>query len=68
MYEVLLVDSATNAPVTLDYGLTTERQSDASGIVTSVRIPFEAGKVTGALRAYLMVDTYPSAKANVTIP
>ena len=38
------------------------------GTIASVRLPFPAGQVTGAVRAHLMVDAYPAATATLTVP
>jgi outer membrane protein assembly factor BamB len=63
---LLLVDDATGLPVTLDYGLTTERKAAASGALEEVTIDVSPAALTGAVRAYLMVDTYPAASATLT--
>jgi outer membrane protein assembly factor BamB len=65
---ILLVDAATGKPVTLDYGLTTQRSSDASGLLTSVSIPIAGKTVPPMVRAYLMVDVFPAANATLSVP
>ena len=65
---VLLVDAATGDPVTLSYGIITKRTAGATGQLTSVSVPLGDATVPKDLRAYLMIDTYPAAMANVTIP
>jgi outer membrane protein assembly factor BamB len=63
---VLLVDATTGAPLSVGYGLATTRTSNADGTVATVTVALPAG-TTGAYRAYLMVDTYPAARATVTL-
>ncbi len=65
---LLLVDTTSGRPVSLDYGFTTTRTLAPDGTIASVRVPVPAGQVTGALRAYLMVDAYPAARGVVTVP
>jgi outer membrane protein assembly factor BamB len=65
---VLLVDAATGRPVTLDYGLTSQRTTDASGVLSTVRIPITGKNVPRLLRAYLMVDSAAVATATLTLP
>jgi hypothetical protein len=64
---VLLVDAATGKPLSLGYGLATTRTSNSDGTVATVTVALPAG-TAGAFRAYLMVDTYPAARADVTLP
>ncbi|MGO9564341.1 MAG: hypothetical protein ACLPPV_16960, partial [Candidatus Korobacteraceae bacterium] len=40
----------------------------AAGSIESVAVEFPPGSVNGALRAYLMMDTYPAAVARLTLP
>src|SRR5262245_3150586 len=65
---ILLLEASTGRPVSLDYGFTTERTTGRDGTVASVRLPIPPGRVTGSLRAYLMVDAYPAARGLVTLP
>jgi outer membrane protein assembly factor BamB len=65
---VLLVDVATGKPVSLDYGYVTTRTPDADGHVESVRVAFTRAAVPDTVRAYLMVDAYPAARATLAVP
>jgi outer membrane protein assembly factor BamB len=61
---VLLVDSATGRPVSLDYGLVTTREVAADGSIARVTLTYAANEVPALVRAYLMVDTYPAGRAD----
>ncbi len=61
---VLAVDAATGAPLALDYSYGTERETDGAGRVTRVTVPLGA-RVPRRIRAYLMVDAYPAARATI---
>jgi hypothetical protein len=65
---ILLIEAASGKPVALDYGLATTRQASADGTLQAVTLAIEAKKVTGEVRAYLMVDTYPAARQTLTLP
>jgi hypothetical protein len=55
---ILLVDAASGRPVVLDYGVTTERKTDANGNVTSLRVPLAGKTMPGTkMRAHVIVDT-----------
>jgi hypothetical protein len=58
---LLLLDAATGKPLALDYGFSTERTTDASGLIESVTVPF-GSPMPASVRAYLMVDAYPAAR------
>jgi outer membrane protein assembly factor BamB len=64
---VLLVDAATGQAVPIDYGFATTRTIDGSGLVQSVTVPFGAVVPPPLVRAYLMVDAYPAARATLGI-
>ena len=64
----LLFDAATGHPISLDYGFTTTRTATAGGTADTVRIPFARTQVPDAVRAYLMVDAYPAARATLQVP
>jgi hypothetical protein len=64
---ILLVDAATGLPVTLDYGLSTDRVV-TNGVLASVKINFGGKPVPKAVRAYLMIDTSAAAMASLTVP
>ena len=63
---ILLVDAATGAPVTLDYGLDTKRTSSSDGTLSGVSIPRGQKPLPASVRAYLMIDTYPAAMATLS--
>ncbi len=63
---VLLVDATTGAPVSLGYGLATAHTAAADGTLATVTLAL-TGSEPAAVRAYLMVDTYPAAMAAVTL-
>ncbi len=65
---VLLLDTATGKPVSLDYGLATTRTAAADGAAESVTLTFDRAKVPPRVRAYLMVDASPTARADLAIP
>jgi hypothetical protein len=65
---LLLVDTASGEAVALDYGFTTERTTNGDGTLATVRVPFGTGTVPSQMRAYLMVDTYPAARDELTVP
>jgi outer membrane protein assembly factor BamB len=64
---ILLVDAATGRPVALDYGLATTRTANPDGTAATVEVTLKTG-FAGQVRAYLMVDAYPAARADVTVP
>ncbi len=63
---ILLVDAATDRPVTLDYGFNTTRTLTPGGTVGAVHLATQPGQLPATMRAYLMVDAYPAARAVVT--
>lgn len=63
---LLLVDAETGKPVTLDYGVDTERTSDASGNVTSLAVARKGKALPAKLRAHLIVDT--TLAATIIVP
>jgi outer membrane protein assembly factor BamB len=65
---VLLLDAATGDPVTLSYGPVTQRTATPDGVLATVTVPFGGASVPKQLRAYLMIDTYPAARGDVTLP
>jgi len=65
---LLLVDATSGRPISLDYGFTTTRTIAGDGTVATVRVPVTAAQAGGEVRAYLMVDAYPAARGQVTIP
>jgi outer membrane protein assembly factor BamB len=60
-YAVLLVDTATDTPVPLDYGLKTEQEGDDDNMFTRVLLKAKADNLPESFDAWLMVDTYPVA-------
>jgi outer membrane protein assembly factor BamB len=67
VFSILLVNAADGTPVTLSYGIDTTRTADAKGAIATVSIPVGAA-APKQVRAYLMVDTYPGARADLTLP
>jgi outer membrane protein assembly factor BamB len=67
-FTVLLVDSTTGHPVSLQYGTVTTRTADGTGKIATVAISYSRSQVPSAVRAYLMVDGYPTSMQSVTIP
>jgi outer membrane protein assembly factor BamB len=66
---VLLVDADSGSPVSLDYGPRMVREADAQGRASRVALPLRPGDVLPArVRAYLMVDAYPAARAELDLP
>lgn len=65
---ILLVDATTDRPVAIDYGFNTSSTAGPDGAVTSVRLAAGPGQLPPAMRAYLMVDAYPAARAAITAP
>ena len=65
---ILLIDAATGQPVPLDYGFTVTRTTAPDGTLGTVRLPWDRSHVPDAVRAYLMVDTYPAVRATLTLP
>ncbi|MBW2453936.1 MAG: PQQ-like beta-propeller repeat protein [Deltaproteobacteria bacterium] len=66
VFTLLLIDDATGQPITLDYGLETIRTAHGDGSIATVTIPTTGVTMPAAVRAYLMVDTYPAARAVLT--
>jgi len=65
---LLLIDAATGAPLTLPYGLDLERTTTEAGTLATLHLPYERAAVPDTIRAYLMVGTYPAARAELTVP
>jgi outer membrane protein assembly factor BamB len=68
LVSILVVSSADGKPLPLDYGGGTKRLAAADGTITSVSIPLGATSHPEALRAYLMIDATPVAKATLVAP
>lgn len=67
-FGILLLDMATGRPIRVDYVGGTEHTATAGGAIDTITLTFEAGAVSGAVRAYALVDAYPAAVAALTIP
>lgn len=65
---ILLVSSADGRPLALDYGGGTTRETAADGTITKVTVPLGAAVHPEPLRAYLMIDAAPVAKATLAAP
>jgi hypothetical protein len=57
------VDAQTGLPVPLSYAFVTAVETDATGIVTAVRIHYDPGTLPGPVRAHYMIDTVPAFTA-----
>jgi hypothetical protein len=62
---LLLVDAQSGLPVSLSYAFVTTVETDASGVVTSVRVRYEPGTLRGPVRAYYLIDTLPAFAATL---
>ncbi len=62
---VLLVDDETGKPLARDYAGRTYVATDGSGNIDEVAMSAGSEGVPDTLRAYLMVDTYPAARATL---
>lgn len=65
---ILLVNPKTGRPVPLNYTASTTVFGNEEGNVDSVLLTLPDGEVSGQLRAYLMVDTYPAKVEVITVP
>jgi hypothetical protein len=65
---ILAVDSATGRPVSLGYSLDTTRSADANGMLAKVSLPTAGHTLPPKARVYLMIDTYPAARGELTLP
>jgi outer membrane protein assembly factor BamB len=65
---LLLIDDATGKALPIDYGFVTTRGVGGDGLVESVSVPFGDGVPPPMIRAYLMVDSYPGARATLAVP
>lgn len=65
---LLLIDARTGQPLPLGYSTATGHTVTSAGTLASVRVAFAPGEVRGAVRAYLMVDTYPAAVGALDVP
>ena len=63
----MLVDEGRGNPLALYYTKHSTVEAGENGLVRRVGGSFPKGAVKGALRVYLMVDTYPAAKGSVKI-
>ncbi len=60
---LVLVDAANGSVVPLPYGLDVRRTETDDGLVASVRLPLGDTTMPDEVRAWLMVDSYPTASA-----
>jgi len=63
VYGILLVDERTGSPIPLYYTKRTSVEAGPDGKVARVSIGFDGVPLKGKVRAFLMVDTYPAARA-----
>jgi len=66
VFSLLLVDAASGRPIPLPYAQRTDVESDAMGVVRSVRIGFDGSDVPDGVRALYLVDTSPAAVGSPT--
>ncbi len=57
---------STGRPLTLSYGLHTERTTGPGGVIASVSVPLPQNPPEN-VRLYLMVGTYPAATASLRL-
>ncbi len=67
VFSLLLVDAKTGRSFPLYYTKKTEVQTNAAGFVTRITVSYKKGEVSGRVRAYYMVDTYPAAKGEFSL-
>ncbi len=67
VFSLLLVDANTGRSFPLYYTKRTEVKTNAAGFVTAVTVSYEKGQVSGDVRAYYMVNTYPAAKGEFSL-
>jgi hypothetical protein len=67
-FGLLLVDADLGTPVSLDYGLDTKVETDSTGHIGKLSVPFKTKVIPKNVRVYVMVDLYPSAMQTVTLP
>ncbi len=65
---ILMVDTSTGLPVSVDYGLVTTRTAAADGTLATVSVDVTGKTLPAQVRAYLMVDTYPAAVSTLSPP
>ena len=55
--------------MSLDYGLTMAKTANPDGSIATVtlELPGAGTALPASVRAYLMVDTYPAARATLTL-
>lgn len=64
---LVIVDPATGSVVPLPYGLEVRRTASPEGLVQSVSMALGDGDLPDAVRAWLMVDSYPVASAELSL-
>ena len=64
---LLLLDPATGLPLPADYSYGTERTMNRDRTVATVSVPLPVAGRPAAIRAYLMADAYPAARATVAL-
>jgi outer membrane protein assembly factor BamB len=61
---IVLVDPSSGRPLSLDYGLKTTR-TESAGVLASVTLSTAGATLPNRVRAYLVLDTYPAARADL---
>jgi len=67
VYSLLLVDEKTGKALPLYYTKKTVVTASDDGNITAVSVSYEDGQVEGAVKAYLMVDTYPAVVGKIEV-
>jgi outer membrane protein assembly factor BamB len=65
---ILVIDDATGAPLSLDYGFKTARTVGPTGLIETVSVPWDGVPIPATMRIYLMVDAYPAARTTLSYP
>jgi outer membrane protein assembly factor BamB len=65
---LLLVDPVSGQPVSLDYGLDSERTADGNGNLATVAMPISGKTLPALVRVHLMIDVSTVADGEVAIP
>ncbi|MBN1772995.1 MAG: PQQ-like beta-propeller repeat protein [Deltaproteobacteria bacterium] len=66
VWSILLLDAADGTPLPLDYGLGTAVEADAEGRAVAVTLALDAATLPPLVRAWLILDTTPAARAELT--
>lgn len=67
VYSLVLVNPDTGGAFPLYYTRDTKVTADSDGYIESVSVSYSSGEVRGKVRAYLVVNTYPVASADMEV-